>query len=104
MLYEVITGMIDQIISETVRFVSDESVSPSWGVAVRSGIQIPEDLRSFGLTARREIVSCLTARSVAKASSVMLTGGEGVIGALAAIALVGHRITSYNVCYTKLLR
>ncbi len=83
-------GMIDQIISETVRFVSDESVSPSWGVAVRSGIQIPEDLRSFGLTARREIVSCLTARSVAKASSVMLTGGEGVIGALAAIALVGH--------------
>ena len=82
-------GMVEQIISETVRFVSDESVSPTWGVAVRSGLRISDALKAFGLSVRREIVSCMAARSIAESSSVILTGGDGVIGALAAVALVG---------------
>ncbi|PWR69954.1 sugar-specific transcriptional regulator TrmB [Methanospirillum lacunae] len=83
------SGMVEQILSETIRFVSDESVSPSWGVAIRSGLKINDKLRLFGLTARREVVSYSTAKSIAESFSVMLSGGEGIIGALAAVALVG---------------
>jgi len=82
-------NMIDQIKSETIRFVSDESASPDWGVAMRSGLRISADLRLFGLTARHETVSCSTARNIASSTSVILAGGDGVIGALAAVALTG---------------
>lgn len=81
--------MVDQIASESIRFVGDESASPSWGVAIRSGLLIPDELRFFGLASRREVVTRSMAQQIASHSSVMLTGGDGVIGALAAVSLAG---------------
>jgi hypothetical protein len=81
-------GLAGQITDEAVRFVSDESVSPEWGVAVRSGLKIPQILRDYGMASRKEVKTRDEADGVASASSVFLSGGEGVIGALAAVALV----------------
>ncbi len=83
------TEIIEDISAEAVRFVGDESVSPAWGVAVRTGLQIPEELRSFGLQSRMQIVTMTDCLDVAARSSVLLSGGGGTIGALAAVALSG---------------
>ena len=80
---------IEQISAEAVRFVGDESVSPSWGVAIREGLLVPEGLRSFGLSSRMMVVMLAEAQDVAARSLVFLSGGDGCIGALAAVALSG---------------
>lgn len=81
--------IIEDISAEAVRFVGDESVSSAWGVAVRTGLLIPEELRSFGLKSRMQIVTMSESLDVAARTSVLLFGGEGTIGALAAVALSG---------------
>jgi hypothetical protein len=81
--------VIDQISAEVVRFVGDESVSSLWGVAIRSGLHIPAKLREYGFSSRRGVVSMTEARTVAAHTSVVLSGRDGIIGALAAVALTG---------------
>lgn len=80
-------GMVDQIITESVRFVGDESASPAWGVAVRIGIRSPIPLQDFGLKARSELVTLNESEKIASQFGVYITGGEGIIGALAAVSL-----------------
>lgn len=84
---------LSQISDEAVRFVRDESVSSEWGVAVRSGLTVSPVLREYGLASRKEVISRSQADRVAAASSVHVSGGLGVIGALAAVALVGHPVS-----------
>ena len=81
--------IIEEISAETVRFVGDESVSSAWGVAIRAGLRTPEYLRFFGLKSRKQVVTMMETMDIAARSSVFLSGGEGVIGALAAVALSG---------------
>lgn len=82
------SSVINQIKQETIRFVGDESASSEWGVAIRSGLKIPQTLREFGLDSRKKVQTRKDAEKVAGTSPVLLVGGDGVIGALAAVALV----------------
>ncbi len=82
-------GLIEQISAETLRFVSDESVSTDWGVAIMKGFHISDDLRQFGLRTRYEEVSMRETHDIASRLGIFLFGGGGMIGALAAIALSG---------------
>ena len=77
------------LLQKTTRFVADESLSHEWGIAIRSGLSLPEGLREYGQMARSQVVSRPVAEATAERFGVALAGGNGVIGALAAVALAG---------------
>jgi len=74
---------------KVARFIADESLSHEWGIAIRSGLDMPEGLREYGETARSQIITRPVAEAEAERFGVLLAGGNGVIGALAAVALAG---------------
>ncbi|MFW5639531.1 MAG: sugar-specific transcriptional regulator TrmB [Methanoculleus sp.] len=80
---------VPRIEEAAVRFVTDEAASPEWGLAIREGFRVPRDLRAYGKNARESVVTRETAEATAGRFGVRLYGRRGVIGALAAIALVG---------------
>jgi hypothetical protein len=82
-------GVIDQVKNRVYKFVSDEALSHEWGVAIRTGFRIPPGLREYGRLARSGIVSLEFADHIARDNDVLLHGGQGVIGALAAVSLWG---------------
>ncbi len=69
------------------RFVEEESVSDEWGVAVLSGIRVPDTLLDYACAARMRRVTLNEACAAAAACQVRLFGGRGRIGALAAASL-----------------
>ncbi len=79
----------EALLEKTTRFVADESLSHEWGVALRSGLGLPDGLREYGRMARSQVISRTVAEATAERFGVSLAGGNGVIGALAAVALAG---------------
>jgi hypothetical protein len=77
------------LLEKTTRFIADESLSHEWGIAIRPGLDLPEGLREYGLMARSQVISRPLAEATAERFGVSLAGGNGVIGALAALALAG---------------
>jgi hypothetical protein len=78
------------LIADTVaRFVSEESLSREWGVAIKRGFRIPPALRAYGLRARTDVISREETRTIAQDHGIALLGGRGTIGALAAVAFRG---------------
>jgi tRNA(Ile2) C34 agmatinyltransferase TiaS len=77
------------LMEKTTRFVADESLSREWGIALRSGLDLPEGLREYGQMARTKVISRPLAEATAERFGVALAGGNGVIGALAAVSLTG---------------
>ncbi len=82
-------AMVSRVEESAVRFVADEAVSAEWGIAVRQGFFVPDDLRAYGRMAREAVLTRETATTTASRFCAHLHGGRGVIGALAAIALIG---------------
>ncbi|MBP2144992.1 hypothetical protein J2129_000446 [Methanofollis sp. W23] len=82
-------GRVEEVTERAVRFVSAEALSPEWGIAVREGFRLLPDLRDFGVRARKERVTPDEAWGLAAGSGILLRGGRGVVGALAAVALRG---------------
>lgn len=80
---------LPQILDIITRYVSEESLSDSWGVAVKQGFIIPDELRNYGLMARKDRISRDFADSVAAACNISTFGGRGIIGAIAAISYAG---------------
>jgi len=74
---------------KTLRFVADESLSREWGIAMHSGLEIPDGLREYGRLVRNQIITRAVAEATAERFGVTLHGGNGVIGALGAVALAG---------------
>lgn len=70
-------------------FIADESYSPEWGMAMKTGFLISERFRSFGDRARSRHINEDEAEQIAANESVYLIGGRGIIGALAAVACIG---------------
>jgi hypothetical protein len=79
----------EKVVERSLLFVEDEAFSAEWGIAVKQGFRIDPSLRSYGRSARDDIVSQETAKETAGKHGVDLHGGRGVIGALAAVALSG---------------
>jgi hypothetical protein len=75
------------LIERSKKFVAGESLSPQWGIAVKQGFIIPNGLREYGKLVREQIVSRTVAEATAERYGIVLHGGNGVIGALGAIAL-----------------
>ncbi|MDD4137064.1 MAG: helix-turn-helix domain-containing protein [Methanoregula sp.] len=75
------------LVERTRRFVADESLSAEWGIAIRTGISMPEGLREYGRKVREQVISRPVAEATAERFGITLYGGNGVIGALGAVAL-----------------
>jgi len=75
------------VIARARRFVADESLSPEWGLAVRQGFVVPSGLREFGKRIRTDIITRPVAEAAAERFNAQIFGGNGVIGALGAVAL-----------------
>jgi len=80
-------GSMDRIHDTVIRFVADETGSAEWGVAVKKGFLIGNELRKYGMRARMEILSEADAVGEAGRNAIMLSGGRGRIGALAAVSM-----------------
>ena len=78
---------MDVLTAKICRFVDDESLSDRWGVAVMTGIFVPERLEAFAAEARRRRVSFEEAAAAAESCGAAVFGKRGIIGALAAAAL-----------------
>ncbi|WP_394698846.1 sugar-specific transcriptional regulator TrmB [uncultured Methanoregula sp.] len=71
------------------RFVSDESFSVEWGIAIRAGFRPFKGLQEYGRLVREQVITRAVAEATAEQFGIMLIGGNGVIGALGAVALAG---------------
>jgi tRNA(Ile2) C34 agmatinyltransferase TiaS len=78
---------LTELVERTKKFVAGESLSPEWGIAVKQGFTIPPGLRDYGRLVRGQIISRPVAEATAEQYGVILHGGNGVIGALGAVAL-----------------
>ncbi len=79
----------DLLVERTRRFVADEALSKEWGIAVRCGLVVPPGLREYGRMARTQVIARTVAEATAERFGITLYGGNGVIGALGAVALSG---------------
>jgi len=82
-------NLYESVITKSRRFLADEADSKEWGIAVRSGFIMPPDLREYGRMVRQQIISRPVAEATAERFGITLAGGNGVIGALGAVALAG---------------
>lgn len=80
-------GAVDHVIERAVRFIESESLSKKWGMAVKKGFLISEPLHHFGLATRDHEVTAEEAEAVADSEDILTYGGNGRIGAVAAIGL-----------------
>jgi hypothetical protein len=77
------------LVEKTRKFVADEALSKEWGIAIRTGLKIPDELRDYGRMVRSQIISRTIAEATAERFGISLYGGNGVIGALGAVTLAG---------------
>jgi hypothetical protein len=82
-------ALCGQIREHSLRFVSDEALSPEWGIAIKQGFTVTRDLREFGNRARTGTVTREEAAEIARKRGIFMAGGRGVIGALAAVSCIG---------------
>ncbi|MCK9298702.1 sugar-specific transcriptional regulator TrmB [Methanoculleus sp. YWC-01] len=82
-------NLVARIEESAVRFVAGEAASPEWGIAVRQGFRVPGALRAYGRSARESVIDREAAEKTAGLFGAHLYGGRGVIGALAAVSLIG---------------
>jgi hypothetical protein len=85
----VVSDQLDTLSDKVQRFVADESLSHEWGIALRRGIGVPAGLREYGRLVRGQVISRAVAVTTAEEFGISLIGGNGVIGALGAVALAG---------------
>ncbi|HUK93347.1 MAG TPA: sugar-specific transcriptional regulator TrmB [Methanomicrobiales archaeon] len=82
-------ALCGRIREHSLRFVSDEALSPEWGIAIKQGFTVSRDLRHFGNRVRTAKVSQKEAGDIARRQGIFIRGGRGIIGAVAAVSCVG---------------
>jgi tRNA(Ile2) C34 agmatinyltransferase TiaS len=82
-------ALCPQIRGHSLRFVSDEALSPEWGIAIKQGFTVPRELRHFGNRVRTGTVTREDAVETARRHGIFTGGGEGIIGAVAAVSCIG---------------
>ena len=82
-------ALCGQIREHSLRFVSDEALSPEWGIAIKQGFTVQRDLRHFGNRVRTGKVTRKEAEDTARKYGIFTRGGRGIIGALAAVSCIG---------------
>jgi len=82
-------ALCGQIREHSIRFVSDEALSPEWGIAIKQGFTVTRELREYGNRVRTGKVTRGEAEGLARRHGIFTSGGRGIIGAVAAVSCVG---------------
>jgi hypothetical protein len=82
-------ALCGQIREHSLRFVSDEALSPEWGIAIKQGFTVPRGLRHFGNRVRTGRVTREEAEDIARKHGIFTGGGRGIVGAVAAVSCIG---------------
>ena len=82
---------LNELTSKICRFVSDESVSSEWGVAIFTGIFGSEKMKEMAAAIRDHRVSLNDAVLGAEECGIKTYGGRGIIGAVAAVCLKNQK-------------
>ncbi|MBN2733901.1 MAG: sugar-specific transcriptional regulator TrmB [Methanomicrobiaceae archaeon] len=85
----VLPEVSEKIKNIAVRFVEDESLSENWGIAVKKGFIVSENLRKYGVSARKKVMCEKDARDIAYKEDIFVKGKRGIIGAVAAVSFRG---------------
>ena len=83
------TRDVETLVDEFATMLEERTLSEETAMAVSTSIEIGEEVRKYGMRAKRELLDVKDAREVAEQNQVELiavTGERGIIGALAAIA------------------
>lgn len=83
------TRDVETLVDEFATMLEERTLSEETAMAVSTSIEICEEVRKYGMRAKRELLDVKDAREVAEQNQVELiavTGERGIIGALAAIA------------------
>jgi methanogenesis imperfect marker protein 11 len=92
----------DELIHQVVKLLKKGTLSDKTAIAVLEGIQVPEELRSYGEAAKKSMITVEEAVKVADAVGVELievTGSQGKIGALAALGMYNDVEEAVKVYY-----
>ncbi len=79
----------EALVDEFATMLEERTLSEDTAMAVSTGIEINEEVREYGMRAKKEMLDVKDARDVAERNDIELiavTGERGIIGALAAIA------------------
>ncbi|MBR6496797.1 MAG: sugar-specific transcriptional regulator TrmB [Methanomicrobium sp.] len=85
----VLPEVADEVKELAARFVEDESLSDNWGIAVKEGFVISEQLRGFGFSARKRLLTDGELADVTQKENLFVRGKKGVFGAVAAVSFCG---------------
>jgi len=102
LVFAVKPGQKDELIHQVVKLLKKGTLSDKTAIAVLEGIQVPEELRSYGEAAKKSMITVEEAVKVADAVGVELievTGSQGKIGALAALGMYNDVEEAVKVYY-----
>ncbi len=85
----VLPEVVEDIKELAARFVEDESLSEDWGIAVKEGFVISDELRKFGFSARERILTDTELSCIVSKEELFTRGKKGVFGAVAALSYCG---------------
>lgn len=90
LIFAVIPGKKGDLVREVVKLLKKNTLSDKTAIAVFEGIEVPDQLRSYGEAAKKSMITLEKAEKVAADVGVQLvevTGSQGKIGALAALGM-----------------
>lgn len=79
--------LLPELQENIFNFVAGETHSPEWGIAIKTGLSISREMRKYASDARTRKIDLVRAEKLAGENSILIRGGRGIIGAVAAVSL-----------------
>ena len=102
LVFAVNPGEKDALVQKVVGLLKEKTLSDKTAIAVLKGLNVPDELREYGKSAKRSMLTVEEAEKVAKNAGVELvevTGSQGKIGALAALGVYNDIEEAVKVYY-----
>jgi methanogenesis imperfect marker protein 11 len=102
LVFAVNPGEKDALVQRVVDLLREKTLSDKTAIAILKGLNVPDELKEYGKSAKRSMLTVEEAEKVAKNAGVELvevTGSQGKIGALAALGVYNDIEEAVKVYY-----
>ncbi|CDG66024.1 putative protein MJ0921 [Methanobacterium sp. MB1] len=102
LVFAVNPGEKDALVQRVVDLLREKTLSDKTAIAILKGLNVPDELKEYGKSAKRSMLTVEEAEKVAKNVGVELvevTGSQGKIGALAALGVYNDIEEAVKVYY-----
>jgi methanogenesis imperfect marker protein 11 len=102
LVFAVNSGEKDALVQRVVDLLREKTLSDKTAIAILKGLNVPDELKEYGKSAKRSMLTVEEAEKVAKNAGVELvevTGSQGKIGALAALGVYNDIEEAVKVYY-----